>query len=89
MRAICVLFALCVVLLAAAGCSTTGSYPPKADIAAITEAKPVPPVTILTDPAASELHASRVEAWGDRLSSAGQRLCKFFARTGMDDLDCD
>jgi hypothetical protein len=65
-------------------CATTGAYPAKADLEAVTEAKPVPPVEILTDPTASDLHASRVEGWGDRVRSAGVRLCRFFERTGMD-----
>lgn len=29
-----------------------------------------------------------VESWGDRLYSAGARLCRFFDRTGMKGLDC-
>lgn len=84
-----VMFVLCVALIAIAGCSTTPStYPPRVDLEAVSEAKPVPPITILTDPAASELHASRVEGWGDRIHSAGLRLCRYFERTGMD-VDCD
>lgn len=89
MRALCVAFVLCIVLIAMAGCATTGAYPVKADIEAVTEAKPIPPLDILTDPAASDLHASRIEGWGDRISSAGLRLCRFFERTGMKDLNCE
>jgi hypothetical protein len=29
-----------------------------------------------------------VEAWGDRVEAAGARLCRFFQRRGMKDLDC-
>lgn len=78
----------CLALLTLSACATTGAYPAKADIEAATEAKPIPPLDILTDPAASDLHASRVEGWGDRVRAAGVRLCRFFERTGMD-VDCD
>jgi hypothetical protein len=31
---------------------------------------------------------AEVESWGDRLYSAGHRLCTFFKDTGMRGLDC-
>lgn len=65
------------------------AYPPRADLVAVVEAKPKPSASILTDPAESDRHNSRVEAWGDRVRSAGVRLCVFFRETGMPDLDCD
>ncbi len=68
-------------------CATTGAYPPAADIAAVTEAKPQPTADILTDPAANDRYNSAIEARGDRLYAAGARLCRFFARTGMR-VDC-
>jgi hypothetical protein len=54
----------------------------------VTEAKPVPGDEIATDPVAEATYNARVESWGDRLRSAGVRLCKFFDETGMPDLDC-
>lgn len=59
------------------------ALPPRADILSLVEQKPKPPVTILTDPAASDRYSSSLEAWGDRLSSAGKRLCAYFVATGM------
>lgn len=43
---------------------------------------------IATDPAAEAHYNAAVESWGERLSSAGGRLCRFFARTGMKRLRC-
>ena len=54
----------------------------------MTEAKPVPTEAIVTDPRASALYNADVEAWGDRLHSAGLRLCRYFKATGMEGLDC-
>ncbi len=55
---------------------------------AATEAKPVPGDEIATDPAAEAHYNAAIEAWGDRLRSAGLRLCRFFAETGVKNLDC-
>lgn len=71
-----------------AACTTTGTYPAVADINAVTEKKPLPPATILTDPAANDRYNSALEAYGDRLHAAGLRLCRYFQRTGMKGLDC-
>jgi hypothetical protein len=79
----------CLALFALSACATNGSYPPKADIQAITESKPIPPPEILTDAAASDLYNSQLEGYADRLHSAGVRLCRYFRRTGMRDLTCD
>lgn len=70
-------------------CATSSALPPRADIIAVIEPKPIPPVDILTDPAASDLHNSRIEGWGERLQSAGLRLCRYFERMGMRDIACD
>lgn len=88
MRAVCALLALFVAVLAIAGCTTTGAQPPRADIQALAEKKPVPPVDILTDPTASDRHNNAIEAYADRLHSAGLRLCRYFERTGLD-VECD
>lgn len=74
--------------LSTAACTTTGGYPPRADIAAATEAKPRPGVDILTDPSANDRYNSDIEAWGERVRAAGMRLCRFFERTGMPGIAC-
>jgi len=61
--------------------------PARADIEALVEAKPTPGPEILTDPNASARYNSAIEGWGDRLSSAGARLCRFYVDQGAD-LDC-
>lgn len=70
-------------LLTVSACGGSGGYPPLADLQAVTEAKPVPPDEIVTSAAASEHYNAAVESWGDRISDAGLRLCRFFERTGM------
>ncbi len=83
------LSALLLMLSLASGCAGgAGSYPPRADLMGATEAKPVPGNEIATDPVAEARYNASVEAWGDRLRSAGVRLCKFFDATGMRGLDC-
>lgn len=48
-----------------------------ADLKALVEPKPVPTDDIATsDQAAADYDAS-VEAWGDRISSAGGRICRW------------
>lgn len=54
----------------------------------MTEAKPQPTDAIATDPLAEAHYNAAVESWGDRLWSAGGRLCRYFARAGMKGLDC-
>lgn len=80
--------ALLPALLLASACGNSGGYPPLADVKAITEAKPVPGDEIATDPVAEAHYNAAVESWGDRLASAGARLCRFFDETGMPGLDC-
>ena len=77
---------LLLMLLHVSACAASGGYPPVADLQAVTEAKPVPSDAIASDPTAEALYNASVESWGDRLSSAGGRLCRFFRRTGMPDL---
>ncbi|NVD44381.1 hypothetical protein [Qipengyuania atrilutea] len=55
---------------------------------AVTEKKPVPTASIATDPVAEATYNAKVEAWGDRLRSAGLRLCAFFEDTDMPNLAC-
>lgn len=61
--------------------------PARADIEALVAPKPVPGPEILTDPNASARHNAAIEVWGDRLSSAGARLCRYYKDLGAD-LDC-
>lgn len=72
-------------LLTVSGCcgQKLPIYPPSADLAAVTEAKPVPTIDILTSEQASEHYNANVESWGDRISAAGGRLCRYFKRQGM------
>lgn len=59
------------------------SLPPAADIKAATESKPPPTAEIVTSAQASEDYNAQIEAWGDRVSAAGGRLCRFYQRLGM------
>ena len=80
--------ALLPALLLVSACASTGALPPRADLIAATEAKPAPDDAIATDPVAEAHYNASVEAWGDRVQAAGARLCRFFQRRGMKDLDC-
>jgi hypothetical protein len=61
--------------------------PPVADVEAVVEKKPAPSEAILTSPAASARYNAAIEGWGDRVSAAGGRLCRFFKARGME-VDC-
>jgi hypothetical protein len=83
--------AVCLIALALAGCNSTKGailvgHPPRADVVAVTEAKPIAGAEILA-PQGNARYNSAVSAWGDRISSAGLRLCRFFESGGMD-VDC-
>src|SRR6478735_9110239 len=69
-------------LLLASACADSGGFPPLADLKAVTEPKPVPSDEIATDPQAEANYNASVEGWGERLRSAGIRLCRFFDQTG-------
>lgn len=75
-------------LLLASACVSAGGFPPPADLQAATEAKPVPGDEIATDAEAEAHYNAAVEGWGDRISSAGARLCRFFQRRKMPGLMC-
>lgn len=70
------------VILAAAllvsACADSGGHPPLVDLKAVTEPKPLPIGDIAADPVADAHYNASLEAWGDRLRSAGVRLCNFF-----------
>ena len=79
--------ALLPMLWLASACGSSGGYPPLADIKAVTEAKPVPGDEIASDPDAEAHYNASVEGWGDRIWSAGARLCRFYQRTKMPNVD--
>lgn len=73
--------------LLASGCAAPGTvYPPRADLVAVTEPKPVPRLEIVTSQQAADQYSADVENWGDRVSAAGGRLCRFYQRIKMPDL---
>lgn len=80
--------ALLPMLLLASACGGLGGSPPRADLAAVTEAKPRPDDAIASDPLAEAHYNAAVESWGERLFLAGARLCRFHQRQGMKGLDC-
>lgn len=82
------LSALLPMLLLASGCGSSGGYPPLADLQAVTESKPDPSDAIATDPQAEAHYNAEIEGWGDRIQSAGKRLCRFFVATKMPGLSC-
>jgi len=54
-----------------------------ADIEAAAETKPPPTAAILSDPNADARYNAEIEAWGDRVSAAGRRLCRFYRDVGV------
>ncbi|MCW2763400.1 MAG: hypothetical protein JWR85_3601 [Marmoricola sp.] len=63
--------------------------PPSADLKAITEPKPVPSDDIVTSAQAAAAYDIAIEGWGDRLSAAGGRLCRWVkANAGDVPFDC-
>lgn len=63
--------------------SVRSSFPPRADLEAVTETKPAPTIAIVESAQAAEHYNAAVEAWGDRVAAAGARLCKFYQTIGM------
>ena len=57
-------------------------FPPAADIRDATEAKPVAPVEIVTDAQAAARYDVEVESWGERVSRAGGRICRWAVANG-------
>lgn len=75
-------------LLAVSGCAAPASrLPPRADLQAAVEAKPVPTAEIVTSSKAAADYDAAIEAWGDRVRAAGGRLCRYFRALGMA-IDC-
>lgn len=65
----------------ASACTTRDAiHPPVADLAAAVEPKPVPSDDIATSQKAADDYSASVEGWGDRVSAAGGRLCRWSER---------
>lgn len=76
-------------LLLVSGCMTPGAIPPPvADLKAVTEPKPIPTDEIATSQKAADLYSAEVESWGDRISSAGGRICRWVERTHKVNVGC-
>jgi len=60
----------------------TLSYPPSADLSAVVEPKPIATPDIVTSDQAAADYSASVEAWGDRVSAAGGRICRWVVETG-------
>ena len=61
---------------------TSLSYPPVADLRAAIEPKPIATPDIVTSDQANADYSLAVELWGDRVSSAGGRICRWVVETG-------
>jgi hypothetical protein len=69
-------------LLLASACASSGAlHLPADDLKAVTEAKPVPSDETATSQKATDDYSASVEGWGDRISAAGGRLCRYTERT--------
>jgi hypothetical protein len=75
--------------LLVSACATSGAIPPPAaDLKAAVEAKPVPGDDIATSDQANADYSAAVEGWGDRLYSAGGRLCRWSEKTYKVKIGC-
>jgi hypothetical protein len=73
----------------ASACTSSGAIPPPvADLTAVTEPKPVPSDDIATSDQANADYNASVEGWGDRISAAGGRLCRWTKTTYKLRIDC-
>ena len=61
---------------------TSIAIPPAADIRAAIEPKPQPTEEILTSSRAEADYNAALEAWGDRVRSAGVRICQWSQAAG-------
>lgn len=65
-------------LALASSCAEQGTIaPPVPDLQAVTEAKPQPTDDIATSQKAYDQYQADIEAWGDRISAAGGRICRW------------
>jgi hypothetical protein len=76
-------------LLLASGCASAVTLPPPADdLKAVVEPKPVPGDDIATSDQANADYEASLEGWGDRISAAGGRLCRWTVRVYKVKVDC-
>ena len=76
-------------LLLASACTTPGAiHPPVADLKAAIEPKPVPGDEIATSQKAADDYSASVEGWGDRVSAAAARICRWSERVYMVKVGC-
>lgn len=66
----------------------TPIFPPSAEVKAVQEPKPKPPVEIVTDDTIAAQYDADVESWGERVQSAGVRLCLWFNENGAE-FECE
>jgi hypothetical protein len=75
--------------LLASACATPGAIPPPAaDLKAVVEPKPVPSDDIATSQKAADDFSASIEGWGDRVSAAGGRLCRWSNAIYKLKIDC-
>ena len=75
--------------LLASACASSGAIPPPVpDLQAVVEPKPVPSDDIATSDQANADYNAAIEAWGDRISSAGARLCRWSERAYKIKIGC-
>jgi hypothetical protein len=73
----------------ASACATPASIsPPVADLQAAVEPKPVPPDNIADSDQANADYSVSLESWGDRISAAGARLCRWSKSVYKVKVDC-
>lgn len=78
-----------VALLLASACTTPGAiHPPADDLKAVVEPKPVPGDDIATSQKAADDFSASLEGWGDRISAAGGRICRWSERVYKVKIGC-
>lgn len=58
--------------------------PPAIDVEGAAEPKPLPPPEIATDEDAALQYDLALEAWGERVSAAGRRVCRWLVKNGAE-----
>jgi hypothetical protein len=75
--------------LLASGCGTSGAiHPPVDDLKAAVEPKPVPTDEIAVSQKAADDFSAAIEGWGDRVSAAGARICRWSERVYRVKIGC-
>ena len=58
------------------------TFPPSADLQAVTEPQPKPSPAIATDPQANARYVAETDRWGNRVRNAGVRICEWVIDMG-------